>query len=228
MFLKTTVGWAEHSEAQQAVGHRLGFAVLSPTYVWRCMLFSALLIAAPAATATEPVTTGTMPETGLRYWEWNAQDVLFRLTQRLPDQTRAYFMARGFDAGHADIVATRCMFQSMFKNTATEGEPGISIDLEGWRLHAAGTEKHLLTREYWQQEWAQRAVSRSATIAFEWSLLPTRQVYAPSDYNWGMTSYGLPPGTHFDLDFSWQREGKQWQGRLNGVECPADIHPEPQ
>ncbi len=153
---------------------------------------------------------------------------MFRLTQRLPDQTRAYLLARGFAAGRADFVATRCMFQSMFKNTGSQGDPAVSINLDDWRVHAAGPQKHMLTREYWKQEWAQREISGSAAIAFEWSLLPTRQVYAPGDYNWGMTSYGLPPGTRFDLDFSWTTDGKLLQGRLNGVECPADIHPEPQ
>ncbi len=227
MFLKRTAGWAEHSEARHLYGGLLGFAALSPTYTWRWVFFIALLVAGAAA-ADAPVTTGVIFETGLRYWEWNVQGVLFRLTQRLPDQTRAYFMARGFDSEDADFIATRCMFQSMFKNTATEGGSSVSINLDSWRLHAAGGERRLLTREHWKQEWAQRDISRAAAIAFEWSLLPTRQVYAPGDYNWGMTSYGLPPGTRLDLDFSWQRDGEQFQGRLNGVECPADIHPEPE
>ncbi|HHJ15811.1 MAG TPA: hypothetical protein ENJ80_03850 [Gammaproteobacteria bacterium] len=194
------------------------------------LLLSLLPGAAPVITLAGPVTTGAKPETGLRYWEWNDQGVLFRLTQRLPDQTRAYLLARGFDAGSADLAATRCMFQSMFKNTRSRGAPAVSINLEDWRVHAAGTEKRkqLLTREHWKQVWTQRGVSGAAAIAFEWSLLPTRQEYAPGDYNWGMTSYGLPPGTRFDLDFSWQREGKLFRGRLDGVECPADIHPEPQ
>jgi hypothetical protein len=181
-----------------------------------------------AAAADAPVTTGVAPETGLRYWEWNAQSVLFRLTQRLPDQTRAYFMARGFDNKNADFIATRCVFQSMFKNIAESGGAAISIDLDTWRIHSGGDERRLITREKWQDELQKTDISRAAAIALEWSLLPTQQVYAPGDYNWGMTSYGLQPGKSFDLDFSWNQDGRIIQGFLKRVECGPDIHPDPE
>jgi hypothetical protein len=172
------------------------------------------------------MTTGVAADTGLRYWEWNAQGVLFRLTQRLPDQTRAYFMARGFDSGYADRIANRCVFQSMFKNIADSGGATISIDLDAWRVHSSSGEGRLLTREAWQDEMQKNDISPAAAIAFKWSLLPTRQVYTPGDYNWGMTSYGLKPGKIFDLDFSWKRGGQVFQGHLKGVECAPDIHPD--
>ncbi len=187
----------------------------------------ALLSTGTTTAADVPVTTGIIPETGLRYWEWNAQGVLFRLTQRLPDQTRAYFMARGFDSGYADFIANRCVFQSMFKNIADPGDAAISIDLDAWRIHSGGDEYRLVTREQWQDELQKNDITRAAAIALEWSLLPTQQVYAPGDYNWGMTSYDLKPGKIFDLDFSWKREGRVFHEHLKGVECAPDIHPDP-
>ena len=51
--------------------------------------------------------------------------------------------------------------------------------------------------------------------------------YDINDYNWGMSSYGLPPGSQFDLVFTWKREGKSFEGRIDNVSCPDDIHPEP-
>ncbi|MFQ5644853.1 MAG: hypothetical protein ACE5FQ_14315 [Thiogranum sp.] len=188
----------------------------------------AVLLSAGVAVADTAVQTGVVAETGLRYWEWNGQGVLFRLTQRLPDQTRAYLMARGFRPDVADRIATRCVFQSMFKNTADTGEAAVAIDLDDWRIHADDGEQRLITRDRWQRELQGRDISQAAAIALEWSLLPTRQVYAPGDYNWGMSSYGLQPGALFDLDFSWTREDRVFEGRLNGVECAPDIHPEPQ
>ena len=190
------------------------------------IVFVALLCTGATSVADKPMTTGVAADTGLRYWEWNAQGVLFRLTQRLPDQTRAYFMARGFDSGYADRIANQCIFQSMFKNIAGSGGATISIDLDTWRVNSNSGEGRLLTREEWQDEMRKNDISRAATIAFEWSLLPTQQVYTPGDYNWGMTSYGLEPGKTFDLDFSWKREGRVFQGHLKGVECAPDIHPD--
>jgi len=196
-------------------------------YVKRMILI--VLLAAGSGTAAEaPVTTGAVPETGLRYWEWKSEGVLFRLTQRLPDQTRAYFMARGFDSGPADIIAKRCVFQSMFKNIASIGGAAISIDLDTWQVRSGSDERGILTREKWQHELRNSSISRAAAIAFEWSLLPTRQVYAPGDYNWGMISYGLKPGQIFDLGFTWKRDGQVFHGNLKGVECSQDIHPDPE
>ena len=172
-------------------------------------------------------TQGTVPETGLRYWEWRGQGILFRLTQRLPDQTRAFFLARGFAAQDADFLARKCVFQTLFQNVESPGGATIRYDLNEWSIQAQGSHRTLLTRERWDEIWTTRGAGQPARIAFEWSLLPTRQLYQPQDYNWGMTSFGLEPGSRFDLDFSWQRDGRREQASLVGVQCPEDLHPEP-
>jgi hypothetical protein len=184
-----------------------------------------LLLMFPLACGAR-VDTGQEVATGLRYWEWDADGVLFRLTQRLPDQTRAFFLARGFDAQSADLFATNCVFQSLFKNARAEGGDSLRFDLRDWRIHANGTERRLKVRDHWDEVWASRGLPEAAQIAFEWSLLPTQQEYAPGDYNWGMTSYGLAPGVSFDLAFSWTSCGKVHHGLIEGVQCSPDIHPE--
>jgi len=190
-----------------------------------CCILASFLLLGPTVAA--PVTTGQDPETGLRFWEWRGEGVLFRLDQRLPDQTRAFFLARGFDRASADQVATRCVFQSRFRNTADAG--AVTIDLDEWRIQVPGdAERRLLTREVWTRRWQAASLPQPARIAFEWSLLPTRQRYAPGDYNWGMTSYGLAPGQRFDLVFGWRRDGRRHHARLEDIQCPPDIHPEPQ
>ncbi len=182
------------------------------------------LLLSPVAQAAD-VTTGENPDTGLRYWQWHAGDLLLKLTQRLPDQTRAFFLARGFNAKQSDMIATSCVFQSMMKNTGKNSV--IELDLSKWKVTHGGQQQTLHTREVWTKLWQQQKADMAAQIAFEWSLLPTRQTYLGDDYNWGMSSYGLKPGSRFDLYFSWQRNGINHHGRINGIECPADIHPEP-
>jgi hypothetical protein len=188
-----------------------------------CLALFSISLTASAA----EVTTGADKETGLKFWDWQAKGVQFRITQRLPDQTRAFFLARGFDARNVDELAVNCVFQSMFKNIGQPDSGPISIDLTNWRVITPRGARRVLTREYWMPKWEARQLSQPARIAFEWSLIPTKQVYEPGDYNWGMTSYGLPPGTHFDLEFSWRRNNKIETGLLRDVICPADIHPEP-
>ncbi|MDT8386785.1 MAG: hypothetical protein RQ736_04685 [Thiogranum sp.] len=189
-----------------------------------CLVASFVLVCGSALAST---AEGVMEETGLRYWEWQDDGILFRLTQRLPDQTRAFFLARGFDRADVDFIATQCVFQSMFKNTgALDGE--VAINLEKWEVRTGQGQSALMTRENWRDASQLQDAPAAAMIALEWSLLPTHQTYAPNDYNWGMTSYGLPPGSTFDLEFSWSREDRRFSRVLSGVECPADIHPQPE
>jgi hypothetical protein len=181
-----------------------------------------------ANTLTEGVTNGDDPETGLRFWRWEAEGVLFELTQLLPDQTRGFFEARGFEPTVADEIARACVFQSNFKNIAAPGGGAIRIDLKEWRITTDNDTGSMLVREYWNNEWSDHTVSQAARIALEWSLLPTRQQYAPGDYNWGMTAYGLSPGTKFNLEFRWERENQQIVRTIEDIECAPDIHLNPQ
>lgn len=185
-----------------------------------CLFWSTL---APAG----PVTSGADPQSSLKYWEWKGNGVVFRLTQRLPDQTRAFFLARGFDKDSADLFATRCVFQSMFRNTGGRTGATVRIDLRQWQVKTKNQAGQLRVREDWNTVWINRQLPQSALIAFEWSLLPTQQEYAPDDYNWGMTSYGLPPGSRFDLVFTWYRNNEMFNGLISDIECAPDVHPDP-
>jgi len=190
--------------------------------------FTLLFVSQSSASVDEPVIErGEDPATGLKYWLWDNDGFLLRLTQRLPDQTRAYFEARGFDKASADTAGTSCIFQTMIKNTGTNPSEKITSDIRNWKVISGDVSKPLLHREYWRHYWLEHKQPESARVAFEWSLLPESVEYDINDYNWGMSSYGLAPGSQFDLIFTWQRQGKTYQGRINNVLCPDDIHLEP-
>jgi hypothetical protein len=173
------------------------------------------------------VKHGEDPTTGLKSWLWDNGSFYLELTQRLPDQTRGYFESRGFDNASTEIAGTSCIFQTMIKNSGTDSSVVITADLDEWQVISGNTIKPMLLREYWQNLWLDHNQSESAKIAFEWSLLPTKVKYEINDYNWGMSSYGLVPGRRFDLLFYWYQNGKKFNGRINDVICPDDIHPEP-
>lgn len=190
-------------------------------------LISSLIFMSPMVCA-KPLEVGEDPGTGLRYWFWEEAGISFKLTQRLPDQTRAFFRARGFNHDAAERIALACVFQSEFQNIAERDRPPIRYDLSEWRIIVDGKAKPLLIREFWSDVWENKySLPKSARIAFEWALLPTRQTYESKDFNWGMTVYGLSPGSKFDLEFSWYRGENRFSRRIDNIECPPDIHPNP-
>jgi hypothetical protein len=146
------------------------------------------------------------------------------LIQRLPDQTRGFFLARGFDRESVDILANHCVFQSIVKNTAEKSASSmIEVNLTQWRMRQPDDSwtKIVLTSE-WLQRWQQRGLAKSSQIAFKWSFFPTFQQFRGGDYNWGMTSYGLEPGASFDLKVVWKENGQLQQEIISGIQCAPD------
>lgn len=196
-------------------------------------LLSALATPPSASTEGEP-TQGMDPKAGLPYWAWEAPLVEIRLIQRLPDQTRAFFIGRGFSSAAADRIARSCVFQSIQRNRGSGLQaPVMEVDLSQWRIIPAGDRdapsRRLPLKEDWDQEWQAAGEPDGARVAFRWSLFPTRQTFHGGDYNWGMISFGVPPGTRFDLALVWTLGGEPGSATLRGLVCasePLDTAPD--
>ena len=91
--------------------------------------------------------------------------------QLLPDQTRAFFLARGFGREDADAIAEACVFQTIFRNG---GSLPLAFDLDDRRIVSSSEHNHLLTRDRWDARWRHAKVKQAARIAMRWALLPTR------------------------------------------------------
>jgi hypothetical protein len=185
-------------------------------------LLLAVLPCLPAA-AVEVVRTAD-GDTGLAKWSLTAGDVEIELIQRLPDQTRGFFQARNFPIAVADEIARNCLFQTIIRNTgeSTAGSP-VAVNLESWRIRHGGTEGGMKLKEPWLASWPEAVVGQAARLAFRWAMFPTRQEFLPGDYNWGMTAYGLSPGSVFDLLVVWQHGGLADSGWIRGIECAPDV-----
>jgi hypothetical protein len=180
------------------------------------MLLGATLLAAPVSAE---VLTGEDPETGLRSWTWSHAGTSVQLLQLLPDQIRAFFLARGFEGEEVERIARACVFQTIFRN---DGDRPVEYDLEDWSLLNRGERRPLRTRERWDAEWQTHPIDEPARIALRWALLPTVQGFEPGDYNWGMTSFGLPPGEPLDLRIVVRIAGEQITAQIPSVVCAAD------
>lgn len=170
------------------------------------------------------VSKATDPQTGLKAWRWEGEGLSLEIVQRLPDQTRAFFQARGFTPQNAERIAQSCVMQTIIRNNGSApGDGVLGVDLSEWWVVDKGTRKPVKLRSHWAQKWNQSGVPKAARIAFHWALFPSQQRFEPHDYNWGMTTYGLAPGAVFDLHFVWRWNGRRYQQMFKGVECAADL-----
>jgi hypothetical protein len=187
-----------------------------------------LLLGSVTAHAETRFHTGIDQDAALPYWQISDQGMSLRFVQRLPDQTRAYFLARGFNKPEADLIAKSCVFQTVFKNVSNLTQASaLDYNLHDWVVRVAGRHQGLKVREDWKREWQRRKVKPAAQLAFEWSLYPTQQVYKSGDYNWGMSIFNLKPGTKFDLQVVWHQYGQTRSATIKDIQCAADIHPDP-
>jgi hypothetical protein len=189
-----------------------------------CKLLLLLPAFMPGMLLAVEVIHSTDEETGLRKWHLVGDGLEVELVQRLPDQTRGFFLARGFPAAIADEIAVSCIFQTIIRNTGSQVADGtVSVDLAQWRVIHKDGERGIRLKEPWIASWPDTAVGESSRLAFQWALFPTRQEFLADDYNWGMTAFGLPPGAVFDLDLAWQEDGKTFTARISAIECAPDV-----
>lgn len=186
-------------------------------------LMACLVLLVPSL-VTAAVVRSADEESGLVKWQFTEGDFEIELVQRLPDQTRGFFLARGFSSEVADEIATSCVFQTIVRNRSEspDAEP-VVLDLGQWRLVHDGTRRPIRLKEDWMASWPEDRVSDASRLAFRWATFPTRQEFLPGDYNWGMTAYALPPGSVFDLNVVWQQGGRAQTAWIRGIECPADV-----
>ena len=159
------------------------------------------------------------PETGLIGWKLAQAGVELELIQRLPDQTRAFLMARGFSRPVADALARACIFQTIFRN---KGSSAARVGLRDWEIRQGDARRPLRLKEDWDRSWTNEQVSKPARLAFRWATFPTAQTFQTGDYNWGMISFGPPPGTRFDLHVVWHARGKTHRIWMNDLICAED------
>ena len=178
-----------------------------------------LLVLVQAGPASAEIHTKRDKETGLRTWKWTYMGISIQFVQRTPDQTRAFFQARGFTTADADTIGRSCVFQVVFRN---DGQQPLNYDLSDWKVTFQDKPVAIQTREHWERLWLEKDINQAARIAFNWSFLPTRQGFEPGDYNWGMASFGLSPGSTFDLSLALNVADKPVQTNLSSIVCMED------
>lgn len=171
------------------------------------------------------MTTGTLqaapsernPETGAEIWRVEQQGIAITLTQRIPEQTQAFFLARGFSNEAAKDIASACIFHIRLENR--ENDKSVEPDLGQWRRTGENGWQPLKLEADWQKGWENSGEAQGARIAFRWSSFPTRQPLEPSDWITGMSSLGNGTDDSFDLRIAWRSDEQLKQMVIPGLRC---------
>jgi hypothetical protein len=168
--------------------------------------------------AEVPQSSDVDSSTGASTWRIKNQGVYFSLTEILPDQARAFYVNRGFTLEQIEPFATSCVYMAVLRNDNAPGT--IHFISNQWTVLVDGKKHPLTSVDDWIKKLAYKNSKQSALIAFRWAQFPVEQEYEPGgDWNQGMLSVGLAPGSQFDIVARWDIEGKVYESRLEGVTC---------
>lgn len=163
----------------------------------------------------------TEPETGSYRWIMDTSaGVRIQLVQRIPDQTRSFYIARGFPKAAADRYAEACVFQTILHNNTKDAL--VRIDLSDWRVLGNSGARALRLETEWQTQWEELGVSPSARVAFKWSQFPEKQKHRPGDWFQGMIAAQQSPGAEFDLKVRWYENEDMREAVVRGLKCSED------
>ncbi len=150
----------------------------------------------------------------------SASGIRFEFAQRIPDQTRSFYLAREFPPAAASRYATACIFQTILNNNSKDLI--LKINLSDWRVVYKDKKIPLQLVQDWQKLWKKMNISKTGRIAFRWSQFPKIQVHKPTDWFQGMTAFSLPPGTVFNLYVKWYENDEPRDAIIHNLKCPDD------
>lgn len=168
--------------------------------------------------AETPQTTRVDADTGARTWEIHTQGVHFSLTQILPEQAQAFYVGRGFTLEQIAPYTATCVYMTVLRNDDAPGT--IHFISNNWSVLVKGKPHALMSVDDWVKKLSAPDIKPAALVAFRWAQFPIEQEYEPGgDWNQGMLSIDLPPGSEFDVIARWDIAGKAFAATLQGVQC---------
>ena len=153
------------------------------------------------------------PATGIITWKTKSQGVNISLTQILSDQARAFYVNRGFSLKQAESFASSCIYMTVIRNENAAGK--IHFRKSNWSVISNNKPHPLVSTDSWIKTLKKEKVNKQALIAFRWAQFPTEQEYeVGGDWNQGMLSIGLQPGSLLDVIVRWDIKGKEYEKKL--------------
>ena len=156
-------------------------------------------------------------------WNTHFKGVYISLTQILKEQAQAFYVNRGFSLEQIEAYASSCIFMAVMRNDTAPGI--VHFNSNNWSVLTDGKEHSRLSVDEWLHRLSTESFEtgipeKGALVAFRWAQFPPEQEYEPGgDWNQGMLSLNLSPGSQFDLLMRWDIAGKPFKTRMTGLSC---------
>lgn len=172
---------------------------------------------APALSGAAEQTQNRDPDSGLLAWKKVDRGFSLELIQLLPEYVAALYSSRGLPPAVVDSIRGYCVFGSVAQN---QSGGTLSYRVADWRVVTPDGKQHpLKTKPEWVAEWTKLGSD------FGWSILPATMSFDTGDWAQGFTTVQLPPGSHFDLIYSWRHHGKRYTGKMGNLVCAPSEPP---
>lgn len=147
----------------------------------------------------------------------------FGASTRTPEQTTAFYAARGFPEAMVRAIAATCFVTVGMQNRRDEV---VWLELDQWRfIDAAGKPVPRIERPAWNQKWEAMGVPHSARATFGWTQLPESRDLQPGEPVGGNVAVVAPKGV-FSLQARFRTaSGKQIEFVAPGLTCPQGAAP---
>jgi hypothetical protein len=155
------------------------------------------------------------------------EGVDFFISVRTPQQTRAFYAARGLPPVAVQEIATACFLTVGLHNRRVDT---LWLDLSAWRLTDAGG--HAVTRisrPQWMARWNALQVPLAAQSTFGWTQLPETRDMQPDETVGGNVPI-VPPAGKFTLSARLRTgvagTGPMVEINVPDLQCPRENTPQ--
>jgi len=145
---------------------------------------------------------------------------------RAPQQSLAFYEARGFPPVARERIAAACLVTVSIRN---ESGGVVWLEPSRWRLQTAqGRELRLHGPDWWQGQWDEIGLGAAHRATFGWTQLPASRDLQPHEPVGGNIALD-PPGGPFHLEARFatgdRKQGEEIVMTFDDLVCPRDGAP---
>jgi hypothetical protein len=153
---------------------------------------------------------------------YEGQGIVMRVSSRTPEQSSAFYEARGFPRAAIEELAKACFVTIGLQNRRTDI---VWIEPARWRFYdAAGNAIERRSRAWWEARFEQLGVSPANRATFGWTQLPESRDLRPGEPVGGNITLAPARGP-FALEARFAtgagRQGPEFVVRFDKLTCPG-------
>jgi hypothetical protein len=184
----------------------------SAPFWMNCMILCGFVIPAMGVAAE-------MPADALK-----AAGIEFHISARTPEQTSAFYAARGLPTDAVRAIAQVCLLTVGMRNNRSDV---VWMDLAEWRfIDDEGRPVQRIQRIEWDAVWEQMAVPDAGRATFGWTQLPDIRDLQPGEPVGGNLAV-VPPQGNFTLQASFKtgvaKDGPVIRFNVPELSCPGRV-----